>query len=144
MTIQEKIEKYSNYFEIGTRNDGSKYTFLKDNTPAKLAVAVREAHGDRFPDDFIYSTFSDLLQRLSEYTINNMDDIENYRHEIVDGYVDIYTHDLIKWLASDIANVYYITQAIEEFGATDGFQVLSTAQYIAIDEVMNYVIGMFE
>lgn len=144
MTLQQKIEKYSNCFEVGTRNDGSSYTFLKDDAPAKLSVAVRKAHGDKLPDDFVYGTFADLLQRLSEYTIDSTDDIENYRHEIVDNYVDIYTHDLTKWLASDIGNVYYITQAIEEYGVTDGFQVLATAQYIAIDEVMNYVVGLFE
>lgn len=144
MTLQKKIEKYSSYFEVGTRNDESKYTFLKDDAPTKLKDAVRKAHGDRFPDDFVYDTFSGLLERLSEYTIDSIGDIENYRHEIVDAYVDIYTHDLIKWLASDINNVYYMTQAIEEFGVTDGFQVLSTAQYIAIDEVMSNVINLFE
>lgn len=147
MTINKKIEKYLSEFEHGKRNDGSGYVFIKNHdwdNPDKLMIAVRSAHGDKMPDDWIYSTFHNCLQRLSDYEITDNDKLEDIRSEAVDSMVDIYTADLTKWLASNINNVYYLTQAIEEFECKDGFKALSMAQYIAIDEVMNEVINLLE
>lgn len=148
MTINKKIQKYIDQMEVRERVDGSEYTVIKNEydleTHSPLYEAIRKAHGDSFPKDFIYSTFLDCLQRLSEYEINSNEKLEDVRNEVVDSMVDIYTHDLIKWLASDINNVYYLTQAIDEFECRDGFKALSMAQYLAIDEVMGYVIALIE
>ena len=140
MTLANKIVKYSNFFITKKRDSGDFYTYLNTKAPSNLHDAVLAVAGSGYPTDWDFVTFSSLLERLTEYTINNMDDIDNYRNEIVDSLVDIYTSDLTGWLHENINNVYFLTQAIEEFDTKDGFKALALAQYLAIDEVMNYVI----
>lgn len=130
-------------FKSGKRAEGVSYVYLEDNADKKLIDSVHEAHGDKLPNDWVYGTYADLMQKVTEYDLKNIDDLEEVRHEIVDGYVDIYTHDLTKWLASDNNNVYYLGEAINEgIDNLDGFQALAMAQYKAIDEVMNEVISL--
>lgn len=145
MTIQKKAEKYSQYFTALKLENGDTRIILKDDAPQQLRDAVKDAHGDKLPDDFTYSTFADLLSKITEYDCDTIDDLENNRSEIVDGYVDVYTHDLTKWLASDNSNVYYLGEVVRMTSeCDDGFKLLAMAQYLAIDEVMQHVIGLLE
>jgi hypothetical protein len=145
MDITKKAEKYVSYFETGTRTDGNEsYVYLKDNAPEKLKEAVRKAHGDRWPDDWVYSTFLSLLERITEYDFESVEDLQESAYEIVDNEVDIHTGGLTKWLSSDNRNVYYIDEGIERFGASDSYGMLSNAQHCAIDEIMQAVISLFE
>lgn len=129
-------------FKSGKRTDGQRYVYLDDKASEKLKDSVHQAHGDLLPDDWIYGTYADLMQKVSEYDLKTIDDLENVRYEIVDSCVDIYTADLTKWLASNINNVYYLGEASREYGSMDGFQLLAVAQYKAIDEVMNEVFSL--
>lgn len=145
MTIQQKAQKYIDQFEVIKIQDTDKTrVILKSDknglydSESKLYTAIREAHGDRFPDDFVYSTFLSILEKITEYDTDSIDPLDEYRHEIVDSMVDIYTHDLTGWLHDDIYNVSYLDEAIEN-GATDGCSLLSIAQYLAIDEVYPFV-----
>jgi hypothetical protein len=146
MKIQEKARKYSSMFEIGKRNDGKSFVKIKDsytdNEPKELMESVRAAHGDRSPNDWVYTTYSELMDKVAEWDFASVEALEDTRHEIVDGYVDIYTADLTAWLAEDINNVWYLTETLEEFQPKDGFQLLSMAQYRAIDEVMQEVVNL--
>ena len=143
MTLQEKIQTYSDMFKSKQRDNGENFVILKPNAPEELRESVRAAHVHKFPNDWIYGTYADLIQRLTDYEINSIDDVENYRAEIVDGYVDVYTAKLTKWLADDVSNVDYLTEAIDEYGnQKDGFQLLAMAQYRAIDEVYGYIINL--
>lgn len=141
MNIQNKIQTYADSFE--TKQRGNKTIIvLKDNAPEELDNSVMQAHGDRFPSDWIFDTYHSILENLTGYDINSIDDVEDYRHEIVDGLVDIYTHELTGWLHSDNRNVYYLEDAVKEYGASDGFQILMSAQYIAINEIYNEVVEL--
>lgn len=143
MTLQEKIQSYSDMFESKTREEGESYIVLKSDRADELQESVYKAHGDRMPSDWIFGTYADMLVRLTEYTINSIDDVEEYRHEIVDNAVDIYTADLTAWLADDIRNVNYITDALESgVEMREGHQLLYTAQYLAIDEVYSEIINL--
>lgn len=149
MNLKQKADYYADFFKSIDVNDGTTRVVLKDNTPKELHDAVREAHGDKLPNDFIYSTFADLLSRISEYDAETVDELRDngYDHEIIDGYVDIYTHDLLQWLASDINNLEYMSRVmaesvyIEEDGA---WQALARMQYYAIEDVMQYVLSLLE
>lgn len=111
-----------------------------DNASEKLKDSVYKAHQDSLPRDWIFGTYADILQRLEEYEVKTLDDVEEVRSELVDSMVDIYTADLTAWLADSISNVEYLTQAMEEYGQPqDGFKLLALAQYMAIDEVFGYV-----
>lgn len=131
-------------FTTGKRNDGESYVFLTDNATQELKDSVKAAHGDRLPNDFTFGTYADLMQKITDYNLDTIDELEDVRGEIVDSHIDIYTADLTKWLASDINNVDYISQALDEGDniGTDGFRLLSVAQYLAIDEVMNEVVNL--
>jgi hypothetical protein len=147
MKLQTKIKKYINEFETKQRDDRTSYTYLKDRESEmgkKLDKALFKANGEGFPRDDTFTTFLNCLLRLQDFEIETMDDIENNRGEIVDGLVDMYTANLTKWLESDIKYVYYLTEAIQQFDPRDGVHLLSTAQYLYIDEIMQEVINLLE
>lgn len=139
MTIQEKAQKYVDQFEvIKIQDTDNTRAILKDSADEKLKNAVREAHGDRMPNDFVFSTFLSLLEKITDYNTDSMDFFDETRNEIVDSLVDVYTSQLTAWLHEDVNNVYYLETAIAN-GATDGFNLLSMAQFAAIDEIFPYV-----
>lgn len=46
----------------------------------------------------------------------NDGDIYDIMFEIADNHVDLYNHDLLKWLSDNLTNAYYIEQAVNEYG----------------------------
>jgi hypothetical protein len=148
MNTKQLAEHYADYFKSIDVVDGTSRIILKDDAPSKLRDAVREAHGDKMPNDFIYATFADLLQRVTDYDVETVDRLrdQGHDHEIVDGYVDVYTHDLLQWLASDIDNLEYLAQAAQDGWTVDDgtWQLLARAQYYAIDAIMQHIIDLLE
>lgn len=141
MELKKIVEKTLAYFEITKRGEDT-IVILKDNTPEALRDSVRKAHGEKLPDDWIYDKYHSVLDALTQYNFESTDDLEEKRPEIVDSLVDMYTRDLTKWLNDSPYNVYYITEAQEEYGVQeDGFKILQMAQYKAIDEIAGEVIG---
>lgn len=141
MNASKKAEHLATYFVSKTRDNGTEFVYLSEEAPQTLRDAVKEAHEDVLPNDWVYGTFADLLQKISEYNCETVDEIDDeYRHEIVDGCVDIYTHDLTAWLHENQA-LSYLEDACEGFVKEDGaWQLLARAQYLAIDEIMRNVI----
>lgn len=141
MELSKIIEETASYFEADKRTDGTDFVKCDwEKAPKELRDSVREAHGDRFPNDWIYATYSSILDRLGDYTIEHAEHLDDYRHEIVDSLVDCYTHDLEKWLAD--SNSHYIDAVITEYGYTPdsgGAGILAQAQYMAIDEIYGEV-----
>lgn len=142
MNISELAQYYYNQFETKKRNEDT-ITVFKTNRSEELQDSVYKAHGDRLPNDWIFSTYCGILGSISDYTINTIDDIEDNRSEIVDGLVDVYTSELTAWLNSHNENVYYIEEVQKEYGMQeDGFKLLAMAQYMAIDEIFSEVINL--
>jgi hypothetical protein len=139
--IEKIITEALTHFESKKRHGtDDEIILLKISAPEALRDSVREAHGNRLPDDWIYQKYHDLLAAFSERDIKSLDDFEETRTEIVDGHVDIYTSDLTAWLNGHNTNVYYLTEVLEEGGVTDGFRLLMQAQYKAIDEIASEVV----
>lgn len=136
--LSKKIEGYSNQFKTIKRGEDNIVVF--DNESSELHEAVYKAHGDRVPNDFIFSKFWEILQSLEGYEIHSIDDVEEYRGEIVGSCTDVYTSNLTEWLNSSVYNTDYLDEAVKEFGATDN--ILGTAQYMAIDEIYSEVVGL--
>lgn len=140
-TMEEVINDTLAQFEYVKRGEAS-IIILKHGAPEALRDSVLNAHGDRLPDDWIYNKYHGVLDAFAGYTIEDADGLDDNRAEIVDGLVDVYTSDLTAWLNSHNANVYYLTEAQEEYGAIeDGFKLLMLAQYKAIDEIAGEVIA---
>lgn len=135
MTLQEKIEYYEKQFKSKKRGEEDIVVF--NNECDELHDSVYSAHGDKMPNDWIFGTYADLLTRLTEYTINTSDDLEEFRNEIVDGAVDIYTSDLLDWLKG---NTEYTDEVLEENnGITSTSALLMQAQYKAIDAIYSEI-----
>ena len=143
----KKIEHYLSFFEYKKRSDDDDDDFvvLTTDAPQNLKDSVMEAYGDRLSDDWIFNIYHSILNALMQYDLNGQDDLDNNRAEIVDDLVDPYTSNLTAWLNSSNYNVYFITEAQEEFGPeTDGFKILQMAQYKAIDEIYGHVVGLLQ
>lgn len=146
-TIINELLQYFTTKTRGTGDDAETIVILKDNAPEYLRANIMEAHGDRMPNDWIYEKYHSILETLSGYIIGSMDDVENYRAEIVDGLVDIYNADRTAWLASHLDNAGLCDEAEAEFGAQDTpdmFQRIGVGQYYAIDQIYSHVAGMLE
>jgi hypothetical protein len=141
MNYQEKAEKFLQFFEQIKRGEDT-ITILKPNAPKELYDSVMNAHGDRLPNDWIFDKYESILSNIGEYEDRELDDI---RGEIVDGLVDCYTSDLTSWLNESPYNVYYIDEAREQYGESEsGFNMLSMAQYKAIDDIFSEVVALLE
>lgn len=152
MNINKKIEeayKAFSYIHKPTSEDGeNRIVILNDNAPQEIKDSVYKVHGERFPSDFVFSSYARILDKMSEYDMNKTDALCDHQSEIVDSLVSIYTSELTKWLASDIYNVFYLDEVVED-GTIDsggdsvgGIALLQMAQYKAIDEVYNEVMNM--
>ena len=138
----KKIEKYLSFFEYKKRGNDN-IVILADNAPQDLQDSISKAHGNCLPYNWIFDKYRSILDALMQYNINSSDDLNNNRSEIVDGLVDPYTSNLTAWLNSSNYNVYYITEAQEEFGPeTDGFKILQMAQYKAIDDIYGHIVDL--
>lgn len=137
--MNKRIEEALQWFDVVSGEDGFKVS-LKDGAPESLLNSIMEAHGERMPSNWIWNTYYDLLSTLGDYTIKNEEELGEASDEAIDSCVDIYTSDLTKWLGEHSANVEYLTEAIgPDYGATDGFQALSIAQYLAVREIYEHV-----
>lgn len=142
MTITQKITQAIDQFEtIKRASNGEEIVILKDTAPDSLKNAVREAHGDRMPDDWIFSTFLQILEAFSEREITTADDLDEAKWEVATDLVDPYTANLTAWLARHNGNMEYVSTMIEEGTAETADQLLSQAQMHAIEEIATYVIG---
>lgn len=140
MEFKKIAENTLAFFEIKKRGEDV-IVILKDNAPEALKNSVHKAHGSRMPSDWVFNKYHSVLDALTQYDFENAEELEDKRAEIVDGLVDVYTSELTKWLNESPQNVYYITEAQEEYGAQeDGFKILQMAQYRAIDEIAAEVI----
>lgn len=140
-TMEQIINEALSQFEIVKRGDND-IVVLKREAPEALRDSVHKAHGDRLPKDWIYDKYHSIIDAFAGYAIEDTDGLDENRPEIVNGLVDVYTGDLTAWLNSSIYNVYYMTEAQEEYGPeTDGFKLLMSAQYKAIDDIAGEVIS---
>lgn len=84
--------------------------------------------------------FSDEIYNILDDTEENEIDIEELKERIneidIDSSIYVYTSDLTAWLNEDDNNVNYLTDALEEFNITDGFQALEMAQLLYKESIL--------
>ncbi len=64
------------------------------------------------PDDYIYEWVYEFCREISE--LNEDDDPLD-----IEVHGDTYTHDLLKWLSSNLARIDFVEDAFDESGWTD-------------------------
>lgn len=75
------------------------------------------------------------LDYVSDYA-NSSKYISDWVSEVADSNIDIYTGELLDWVAKDLINYQYVEQAIEEgFAPTDDFiKMLTGGQFLYYSE----------
>lgn len=139
-TVQTAATEALAYFHKNTRADGTDYWYLggasdDDSTPEWLTELVWSAHndGDYMPDDYRYRF---IVEALSDYA-ENADATDVYPE------ADVYTHDLLLWLASNLMRTEYVDAIIDEHAGSvcpnNITGILQYAQYEEKDEVYRSV-----
>lgn len=132
-TIQSLAVELSAALETRKRNDGKAFTCLADGAPQWMTDVIRAIHDDKLPDDTTYGLIQRCADALAELDADASE--SDASDTIADLESDVYTNDLTAWLHARADHVYYLTQAMQDYTPSDGFELLSVAQKIQIDEV---------
>lgn len=150
--ILTEVEKYLQCLEVLEKKEGKKIIAFIDEAMKegselyqyyeKLSEIIHTIESN---EDFVYQEVYNCLNYLND-NIDDSNDFESIRDNIsegIDSEVDVYTSDLTEWLNSSNYNVYYLTQALTEFEEKDGFKALAIAQSLAINEIWQEVLNLF-
>src|SRR5262249_11820372 len=89
------------------------------------------------PDDWRYAFIEEAVDALAEH-----EDADDARGSLEP---DIYNSALTAWLHSHNGRVYYLEEALKEYGIPrSGFQLLAAAQMLEKDEVFHQVVAALE
>lgn len=136
-TVKELASELQQAFVTSKRNDGAEYVHLKDGSPDWMTEVIRDVHGDKLPDDTVYS----LISRCVDAIADGGDDPQESLDDIEPA---TYTNDLTAWLHARNDHVYYLTEALEESEFKDGFALLSYALSIQIREIGGALLAALE
>lgn len=121
------MTNYTKYFgqrechAKGAGNDKKIIIYLKDNAPNWLREAVREAHDNLLPDDYIYEWCFDACFVYDDYEGNTQRALDNIEPQT-------YNYELLEWLSSHTDRVYLVDEALQEFGFTDLILAIAHSQ----------------
>ena len=130
----------------GTREDGSRYVTLSDGDHWSeirddLMELCREAHNGELPNDWRWETIYSIVDDLNS---DGWDD--DTAAELADRYVDVYTGDLLTWVAGNINRCHW--ESWDDEGivepTTDLVQLLRIRQCEEIDLMVRSVIESLE
>jgi hypothetical protein len=136
ITIQERAALMYRAFESKTRDSGAHFVCLRDDSPDWMTDVVRAAHNGMLPDDWTYATVMSACEFIADG--GDLDDA----HGWVDGQVDVYTCNLLRWAQSHA--IEDIDEAMAETHYTSLSDALMGAQYRVIDALLASVIRALE
>ena len=144
-STKTKFQEYTQYLiDAFVRNTRSQdcvdrgmsktYYTIDDNHADKDEIQqnlIQPLHDEEWPNDWRYSTIYFLLLDFVE--CEDRDEVEDRRFQIVDGLVDVYNADRVRWLGENL------NRGLVESDHADGqeniFELIGLAQY----EVINYI-----
>lgn len=126
------------------RTDGGEFVKLHDGSPEWMTEAIHEVHNKLgstlTPHDTIYAFIDRAAGAFAD-----ADEDSDSSDIIFSMEPDVYTHDLTAWLHESVDHVFYLTQALEDFGPfDDGFALLGAAQQIHVQEVAETLYSVLE
>ena len=152
MDIREKAELMDKLFITKQRDNGKSYICIEglagQDYPQWMQDVIFAGHLDTMPNDESYKAIRDIISSIADLA----EDTEwETASEVIEALqdnnsieADCYTSDLTEWLHSNNSYVYYLTQALDEYGCKDGFQALTMAQQIWLEEVAQAVADALE
>ena len=110
------------------------YYTIDDNHADKDEIQqnlIQPLHDEEWPNDWRYSTIYFLLLDFVE--CEDRDEVEDRRFQIVDGLVDVYNADRVRWLGENL------NRGLVESDHADGqeniFELIGLAQYEVINDM---------
>lgn len=123
--IQSLAKECLTYLETKKRDNGNEFICHTKAAPEWFMDLIHKAHDDFLPDDYKYEFILNTLYSIANS--NKKADLDELGYEIE---ADIYTSDLIQWLASNLYRIEYVNEAMADFG-TD---VKDIIQYIQMGQ----------
>ena len=142
-TTTEKLatvaKEFAEAFITDKRDDGKKFTKLRDGSPQWMTDAVHAAHGDIMPDDWIFDQCDSIARSLTEYEPERWEDAA---HDIADGLVDVYNNDRARWLAIHLDFGAIVDEAVEELGCEGGiYDRIGIGQYRFLSSMVGALVN---
>ena len=158
-STKTKFQEYTQYlldaFTSNTRSQdcvdrgmNKVYYSIKDDHPDKEHIRqdlIYPLHDDESPNDWRYDTIHSLLIDFVE--CDDRDEVEDRisDHAIIDGLVDVYNADLLKWVQEDLRRGYVESEfttgkeSIFERIAQSQYEVISQMAFQLLDYIDNNV-----
>lgn len=133
---------YKKHPETGEYYASFKSEYIGDDSYYRLLSDV--LHEFQASEAFKYETMYNFLVWIQESDFECIEDAEDLIHEFLDLEVPVYTADLTNWLSESNYHVFYIDDAINEHCQSEGFKVLSSAYYLAAQELCFEIITAIE
>ena len=145
-STKTKFQEYTQYlldaFTTSTRSQdcvdrgmNKTYYMIKEDHADREEIQqnlIYPLHDDELPNDWRYSIIHWLLSDFVNCT--DRQEIEDcHLHEIVDGLVDVYNADRIKWVQEDLNRGYVESEFTT--GKEDIFELIGLAQYEVINQM---------
>lgn len=122
MAIRRAAAEAAGWFETAPRHSTTTpgvFVRVREGAPDWVRTMVRTAHADMLPDDWRYEAIRDAVDYLAEITPAAEERTAEYFTEHFTGaHSDIYTRELLAWLASHGARAAYVDEARELYGGT--------------------------
>ena len=123
------VEAYCS-LEWRERSDGTEHVYRKDGYPEWIKDLCRAAHGDSFPDDWIYEQIANCLESISD------NDCGNDALEDAESAIDVYSSDLLDWARG---RGWYVDDAIRD-GARTLDDAIMQGQETMIGEIFDSIV----
>ena len=132
-TVQELARILADSLTTQERN-GKTITVTKDDKPEWVVDVIHAAHGNLLPDDWTYEVVGEVAELLADGDDDS--DIE----------ADIYTHDLLQWLAEYPNAADAVDEWYDETGEPRGalIEQLQQGQYKAKRDIFYAVESALE
>lgn len=139
MTIQELAKFVCENMEYD--EEKKIYHQKKPGDPQWIQDMIHACHyNGMLPDDFVFEQVYLFCKEISELG-------ENDDPHDIEVHGDTYTHDLLKWLSSNLARIDFVEDAIDEYsgnGKCDLPLMIGIGQEKEMDEILWTVIDKLE
>ena len=144
-STQTKFQEYTQYlldaFTTNTRSQdcvdrgmNKTYYMIKEDHADREEIQqnlIYPLHDDELPNDWRYSIIHWLLSDFVDCEDRNQ--IEDRMHEIVDGFVDVYNADRIRWVGENLNRG--LVESDLASGQENIFELIGLAQYEVINQM---------
>ena len=148
----QTLKTMQSLFEVKTQDDKDNMPFTclkseeKENNKEVFNTLLNIIYDTGKGTDFDYTTLSNAVDDILDYLEeDNTHDIETYQdnriYEDIDNHIDVYNHDLLKWVSDNLYNMEYVDNAIADQQATTLSQALMQGQSEAIREIYQELIN---